>query len=194
MKSAEEVDQDFSGGRYEKAPPHPKETTMDDDTIAKCVFSAAEEAFAAMLGLHLMPGEPKIEKQEDGVGSERVVALIGLAGCYNGTGIMSCSPALACRLSSKMLAEDLPVINSEVLGAMGEISNIIFGHVKNMLEKQFGPLALSIPTIVFGRNFRTASIGERCVTVTVKVEEDNLNLCMCVSRRPSHSQHDSAQP
>lgn len=36
---------------------------------------------------------------------------------------------------------------------------MIIGCVKTDLEGQVGPLGLSIPTVVFGKNFRTKSAG-----------------------------------
>jgi chemotaxis protein CheX len=36
---------------------------------------------------------------------------------------------------------------------------MIIGSVKTDLEQELGPLGLSIPTVVFGRNFKTRSAG-----------------------------------
>jgi chemotaxis protein CheX len=158
---------------------------MDKNTLASFIFSAAEETFATMLGLQVTRGETSADNPETTTATERVVALIGLAGYYNGTGIISCSPELACKLSSQMLMSDLRVIDSEVLDAMSEISNIIFGNVKTMLEEQVGLLGLSIPTVIFGRNFCTRSVGEQWIAVPLKVDEHDLDLRMCLSQNHS---------
>ena len=79
---------------------------MDKSTLARFVFDAAEETFATMLGLEVAHGESYIESPEAVVASDRVVALVGIAGHFNGTGIIDCSPGLACRLSSQMLMAD----------------------------------------------------------------------------------------
>jgi chemotaxis protein CheX len=52
-----------------------------------------------------------------------------------------------------LLAEDSSV-SEEVLDAIAEVTNMIIGHVKSSLERHLGPLGLSIPTVVFGRNFK----------------------------------------
>jgi chemotaxis protein CheX len=158
---------------------------MDKTTLAKFIFSAAEETFATMLGLQVTQTEAPAEDTETETASERVVALIGIAGHYNGTGIISCSPEIACKLSSQMLMADYQAINSEVLDAMSEISNIVFGNVKTMLEEQVGLLGLSIPTVIFGRNFCTRSVGEQWITVPLKVDEQDLQLRMCLSQNHS---------
>jgi chemotaxis protein CheX len=46
-----------------------------------------------------------------------------------------------------------------VLDAVAEITNMIIGCVKTDIEGLVGPLGLSIPTVVFGKNFRTKSVG-----------------------------------
>lgn len=56
-------------------------------------------------------------------------------------------------------------VDGEVLDAVAEISNMIFGNVKTALEEHVGPLGLSIPTVIFGRNFTTRSVGQQPWTV-----------------------------
>ena len=158
---------------------------MDKTTLAHFVFTAAEETFATMLGLQVTRCEQPAEDPEAITASERVVALIGLAGPYNGTGMISCCPELACKLSSQMLMSEYAAVNSEVLDAMSEISNIVFGNVKTMLEERVGLMGLSIPTVVFGRNFYTRSVGEQWITVLLKVDEHEIDLRMCLSQNQS---------
>jgi chemotaxis protein CheX len=166
---------------------------MDKDALAGFIFSAAEETFATMLGLRIAPGDPSIGSLETVTASDRVVALIGLAGHCNGTGMIACSPELACKLSSRMLLTESRVVDSVVLDAMSEISNMIFGNIKTMLEGQVGLLGLSIPTVVFGRNFFTGSVGEQWVAVPLKVAEHNLELRMCLSRNHSIAKQSSGR-
>src|SRR5262249_45812137 len=88
-----------------------------------------------------------------------VVSPSGLAGSWTGTGSISCSPALACRICANMLMTEVAAVNEEVLDAVAELTNMIIGCVKTDLEHHLGPLGLSIPTVVFGRNFKTRSLG-----------------------------------
>jgi chemotaxis protein CheX len=48
-------------------------------------------------------------------------------------------------------------VNEDVLDAVAEVSNMIIGNVKTFLEDRLGSMALSIPTVVFGRNYQTRS-------------------------------------
>ena len=113
---------------------------------------------STMLGVELPPGEVSIEigtpEANDGV-----VSFIGLGGAWAGTGSVSCTPALACRICSLMLMMESSGVDADVLDAVAELTNMIIGNVKNDLEPQLGPLGLSLPTVVFGRNFQTRSAG-----------------------------------
>src|SRR4029079_15151269 len=76
-----------------------------------------------------------------------------------GTGSVTCSRTLACRVCSQMLMVESTGVDEDVLDAVAELTNMIIGSVKNDLEPHLGPLGLSLPTVVFGRNFRTKSAG-----------------------------------
>jgi len=45
------------------------------------------------------------------------------------------------------------------------IANMIIGNVKNTLEEHLGPMGMSIPTVVFGRNFTTRGGGSEPWTI-----------------------------
>ena len=52
-----------------------------------------------------------------------------------------------------------------MLDAIGEITNMVLGNVKTSLEEVLGPMGLSIPTVIYGRNFTTRSVGQSNWTI-----------------------------
>ena len=89
-----------------------------------------------------------------------MVSFIGIAGTWAGTG------------SSDLLAGDgVPDLFANAHDGghrrwtkmswtlWPKLTNMIIGSVKTDLESNSGPLGLSIPTVVFGRNFKTRSAG-----------------------------------
>ena len=75
-----------------------------------------------------------------------------------------------------------------MLDAVAEITNMIIGSVKTDLEAELGPLGLSIPTVVFGRNFKTRSAGTtEWIHVRFLWDEDPLLIKMCLA--PSEKPH-----
>jgi chemotaxis protein CheX len=119
---------------------------------------ATRQVFSTMLGVELVPGEIVEGARVEDPPCE-VVALIGIAGAWAGTGNISCSALTACKVCSHMLMTEAPSVNEEVLDAFAELTNMIVGNVKTELEAQVGPLGLGIPTVVYGKNFQTKTAG-----------------------------------
>ena len=144
-----------------------------------------------MLGTELPTGEVTVEGTVEGATSEPndgVVSFIGIAGSWAGTGSLSCSPAMACRVCAAMLMTEATAVNEDVLDAVAELTNMIIGSVKTDLEAELGPLGLSIPTVVFGRNFKTRSAATaEWIHVRFLWDGDPLMIKMCLA--PSEKQH-----
>jgi chemotaxis protein CheX len=126
--------------------------------IVNSINDTATNVFATMLGGELGPGSDSIASGPP-ESNDGVVSFIGIAGSWAGTGSLTCSPNMACAICSQMLMTETTCVNEEVLDAVAELTNMIIGGVKTDLEQHLGPLGLSIPTVVFGRNFRTRSVG-----------------------------------
>jgi chemotaxis protein CheX len=153
---------------------------MDQEQIVSIVSKAAKDVFSMMLGLEIEVGVNFVETASPAE-SQKVVALIGLAGQWIGTGVVGCSPEFACRIASLMLMTEYEAVNEEVLDAMAEMANMIFGNVKTELEEHLGGLGLSIPTVIFGRNFTTRSVGQHAWTVfPIKAGIDEMELKFCL--------------
>lgn len=45
------------------------------------------------------------------------------------------------------------------MDAFGELTNIIIGNLKNELEHHTGPMGLSVPTVIHGKNLTARSDG-----------------------------------
>jgi chemotaxis protein CheX len=158
---------------------------MNQELIVKAACSAAEEVFATMLGLQITPSPARVEVGSSATG-EPVVALIGLAGAWMGTGMLCCSPEFACKISSLMLMADYQSVDGEVLDAVAEISNMVFGNIKTALEEYVGPLGLSIPTVIFGKNFSAKSAGQQPWTVIdLSTEVGVMSMRMCLTPHSS---------
>jgi chemotaxis protein CheX len=157
------------------------------DTIADFLIRSARDVFSTMLGSDLSGGEITVETTASEP-NDGVVSFIGVAGSWAGTGSLTCSPAMACRICTAMLMTEAPAVNEDVLDAVAEITNMIIGGVKTELEAELGPLGLSIPTVVFGRNFKTRSAGTaEWIHVRFLWDEDPLLIKMCLA--PSEKPH-----
>lgn len=157
--------------------------------IVNSVRQSTAQVFSTMLGVEVEPLDFTVE---DGApnANDGVVSFIGLAGTWVGTGSVTCSPVLACRICANMLMTESNSVNEEVLDAVAELTNMIIGSVKTDLEAETGPLGLSIPTVVFGKNFKTKSAGHaEWIVVPFRWDDETLTVKMCLTPRekPTHS-------
>lgn len=163
-----------------------------DAFILKAMDESCRQVFSTMLGVELPPAEVVDANSGEQAHCE-VVALIGLAGGWAGAGSISCSAATACRVCSQMLMCDAPSVNEEVLDAIAELTNMIIGNVKTELEAQVGPLGLSIPTVVYGRNFQTKTAGAPgWMILEFRWDSEILRVKICLSphnREPHPTPH-----
>ncbi len=163
--------------------------TVTQQDIEQAVSKAAREVFDTMLGLPIEIDASVMRNHIEPETFHGVVALVGVAGSWTGTGHMSCSPQFAEKLAGALLMSEYDSVNEEVLDAVAEVANMIIGNVKTIFEERLGPLGLTVPTVIFGRNYQTRSAGVKD-WVLVKLhsgeEEMDINFCLMPSRAPHH--------
>ncbi|HWE49115.1 MAG TPA: chemotaxis protein CheX [Bryobacteraceae bacterium] len=133
---------------------------IDPDLLTRCIIDSTSEVFSTMLDLEVQfTGFASDAKTADA----GLISLVGITGEWGGSGVFCCSPALASTICARMLGNeadpDNPVINEEVLDVVAEVTNMMIGNVKNGLEAATGPLAISVPTVIHGRNFQFRNSG-----------------------------------
>ena len=69
------------------------------------------------------------------------------------------------------------MINEEVLDVVAEMTNMMIGNIKNGLEPVTGPLAISVPTVIHGRNFQFRNAaGLRGASLHFAAEDENFEV------------------
>jgi len=158
-------------------------TAITQAELAKAIRDATHEVFSTMLTLEVVAGEVFTEKQE-AAPATGVVSLIGLAGSWVGTGSLSCSAQSACWIASHLLMTEYDGITDDVLDAVAEVTNMIIGNVKTVLEESLGGMGLSTPTVIYGHNFQTRSARNQDWTV-VPFTAEGERLCVQVCIAPN---------
>jgi chemotaxis protein CheX len=158
------------------------EPTLSPADIVEAIRSATMEVFTTMLSMTPEPGETLTEKSKACAPASGIVSLVGLAGTWSGTGSLACTGALACKLASSLLMAEYTSMDDDVLDAVGEISNMIIGNVKTILEEKIGSMGLSTPTVIFGRNVQTrSSRNHEWLVVPFAMEGGNLFVQMSIA-------------
>jgi chemotaxis protein CheX len=131
---------------------------LQTSEIVSMVVGATSEVFVTMLNLPLEPLEAHQEPVHPAT-YDGVVALLGVAGPWTGTGRISCSPEFACAMAGALLMSSYESVDEDVMDAVAEVSNMVIGNVKTLLEERIGPLGLSIPAVIYGKSYKTRCAG-----------------------------------
>jgi chemotaxis protein CheX len=160
---------------------------IDDKKIVEFVRAAAADVFSTMLGMEIV-AEPAFTDQNAPTISDGLLAFVGIAGPWTGAGAIVCSAAFACKVCNQLLMTEACSVNEEVLDAVGEVANMIIGNFKTMMEEVLGPLGLSIPTVIYGRNFTSRSLGKNAwVVVPFSCNGEVFEIRCCLSAAKEHT-------
>jgi chemotaxis protein CheX len=115
---------------------------IQPDDLAQIVDSV----FEAMMNLRAEPGTVLWFASDD-----RVTAAVHLSGPWNGSVLIECDRAQACRYAARFLSIELPKsVDNDVRDVLGELANMIGGNLKSMLSKG---MHLSMPMVVDGSDY-----------------------------------------
>ena len=159
--------------------------------IEQAISKASREVFETMLNLPLEVEPSVMRTLIEPETFHGVVALVGVAGSWTGTGHISCSPHFAQKVAGALLMTEYDAVNEDVLDAVAEVANMIVGNVKTIFEEKLGPLGLTVPTVIYGRNYQTRSAGVKdWVRVRLRSGDENMdiNFCLMPSRAVHHMQ------
>lgn len=157
------------------------DTQLLTDAIQDAIQAATSEVFETMLGANITPDSTPYELVDTGV-----VSFVGLTGSWSGTGTVSCSPEMARLIAIRMLMlepHEALAVDDDVLDAVAELTNMVVGNIKNILSSQLGDMAISIPTVVYGRNFRFKNLpGMSRESIMFQFENNRFEVKICLAQ------------
>ncbi|MGH9628018.1 MAG: chemotaxis protein CheX [Bryobacteraceae bacterium] len=154
---------------------------ITNEDLFAMVCGATQEVFATMLNLELQVGNGYVDNAA-AVSTNGIVSFVGLAGAWAGTGSISCSASFACKISSQLMMSEYTAVDDDVLDALAEVTNMIIGNVKTALEERVGPMGLSIPTVIYGRNFTSRTLGKQeWAIVPFRYGNEHMEIQVCLS-------------
>ena len=159
-------------------------SALTHENLVQLVHAATQTVFETMLDSSVAFGEAYrgVHSHDSNNG---VVSFIGLAGACMGIGSIACSAACACELAGRLTMAEHAAVDEDVLDAVAELTNMILGNVKTSLEERLGPMGLSIPTVIYGRNFSSRTVGKQEWTVApfdYHGERVEVQLCLAEQR------------
>lgn len=137
-------------------------------------LSATVNVLKTMAFVDVYPDKPFLKKDQVATGD--VSGIIGLTGEATGSLSVTFNFNLIQKIMANMLGEEVEEVTNDVRDAVGELTNMISGDARRMLQQEGLQLSAAIPTIVAGKNHTIkhvmsgpvivipfqADTGERC--------------------------------
>lgn len=122
------------------------------EVLEELVKGAVTDVFGTMLSIKT---EPDASLKLMGNGNPRVASSVGFIGQITGVVFIYSEEIFAKLITSRMLGMDPSEIDCEELvnDSMGELGNMVVGHIKSRLCDRGMPCVLTIPSIVRGSHF-----------------------------------------
>ncbi len=110
----------------------------------ECVAEAAESVFGAACGLDLTRIDEPDDLGADGV----IIAVISVVGDVDWVVFLGLPRATAVSLAAMFAGFEIPFDSDDMGDAVGELTNILAGEVKNQLAKRNRSATISLPSVV----------------------------------------------
>jgi len=125
-------------------------------------------------------GAPYLKKGDAAHGD--VSGIIGLTGGAKGSLALSFSEASILKIVSNMLGETIPSLNGDIKDAVGEITNMVSGAARKILEKEGLNISAAIPTVVSGKNHSILHVlGGPSIVIPFQIDAGSFVLDICLS-------------
>jgi chemotaxis protein CheX len=139
----------------------PKIADVVPDMIAdmnELVTSAVTELFGTMLSMNMLPAPLE---SGFGNGETHIAGAVGFVGRLSGVVYVFTTVSFARRITSTLLGlPEAEVAQDEMINdAMGEMANMLVGHMKSRISDRGMPCVLTIPSVVRGSHFSVEAIS-----------------------------------
>lgn len=134
-------------------------TTAVYDDITEDIISCTNEVFATMIPMDIKSDGSYYQK-EDMISTD-VISLVSFTGEHSGIIAVFCSKEIALKITSVMLGIEVSEMDQDSKDAMGEVTNMIAGTLKNRIHERFGAMHLSVPIVIAGADLSISSTSSK---------------------------------
>jgi chemotaxis protein CheX len=120
-------------------------------TIRAGITEIVQSIWTTILALPLEEAEPG-----DSPSEPTVTCFVQIEGDWEGAVVLRCSETLARRVAAAMIGTADAPDPAEVTDAVGEVTNIIAGHVTALLP---APCHITLPVVALGRDYQLQMLG-----------------------------------
>lgn len=137
---------------------------MDTD-YTTAVLESARNVFDMLVHVDVAVGEAKTKGRLEFIAMKSITGNMNLISSNAQASIAVIIPNdVVINISNKVMPEPVVRVNEVVIDLVGEITNMIAGGVKSLMEKQGYLFNLSLPTIIFGSEYLVAHLPQSPIT------------------------------
>ncbi|MDD5658716.1 MAG: chemotaxis protein CheX [Actinomycetota bacterium] len=148
-----------------------------NEKIIAYIEKAVDEIFSTMIFIQPVYEKPIIRKKNDVCVPKKkdITGIVGLGGKLTASVMVHFEKESALKVTSSMLGVDYKEIDSDVIDAVGEVSNMISGGIKREFAAIGIELDQSLPIVVNGKDFDTNCINiDNSVLMPFKIDGHNM--------------------
>lgn len=135
-------------------------------------LSAMANVLATMATLEAKPGKVSLKKDALPLGD--VTGIISMTSPQTrGSLAISFSEPVILDVTERMLGERFESVDSDVINLVGEITNMVTGGAKRLLEEMGYDFDLATPVVITGKDQKITHVAERVDSVVVPFETDS---------------------
>lgn len=134
-------------------------TTTTYSDVAEEIVSSTNEVFSTMIPMEIT-SDGSFYQKEDMISTD-VISLVSFTGEHSGILAIFCCKEIALKITSSMLGIEATEIDQDTKDAMGEVTNMIAGTLKNKILEKFGAMHLSIPIVIAGESLTIRSATDK---------------------------------
>jgi chemotaxis protein CheX len=134
-------------------------SSLDQD-MGRCIVKATCDVFRTMLSMKVSAGDVSVEKAM--IRRAEVIGSIGVAGFLTGSISLFLPKALARRAVAAMLMLDSPdaLADTEMVDAIGELTNMVGGNIKTELFQKAPLFDISVPSVYVGEDLQRRTVSD----------------------------------
>lgn len=131
-------------------------THPDAETLSSALAAGMADIFATMVLLDIEAAPPLANPPR--VLPAQLTSSIGLGGAIRGVLAVHCPAAVAGAIAAALLGMEVEELGNDSQDAIGEIANMLAGHLKVILADQAIATNLAAPTTVTGDGYRIGGV------------------------------------
>ncbi len=125
------------------------------ENITEDIVNSTKEIFSTMIPMEIK-AEDSFYQKEDMISTD-VMSLVSFTGEHSGIVAFFCSKKIALKVTSSMLGMEVGEFDQDSKDAIGEVTNMIAGALKNKVLDTFGAMHLSVPIVIAGADLTISS-------------------------------------